>query len=417
MRFRNYINSFSRRNRIYSDEDLLKMTLQALFDNEPSILAQYETIGIPDYIELEQSPNTQWIEPFKNEKGLDDGGYWQSVLTPEYQESFAPKQYNLNQKQNAIVNNEWDDVDTRDLDKYLDKNIIDIMPDNKKEEYEVNKNPNKALEGNLEKNVYPEQKTFEQDVSSRREKNTLDKYFGLEIVPALQKAASKTLPYNKVENEYYKNSLKMNDGEPLTDEFLKENDIYGLKDITDPEKSNYYKEQLAKMYGLDLNDPDIDEKLKDKKIVVPKENSRLYQYAKNSEAIEKWIVDNYDRIKNGEKPLKDSIEFPSSIKDDESRGLFATIHNADTNNAKINEDDSLTLELDDNYDFAKWDKHKWNNQDSIKTNLYKKGIVNINNNAYEQQENGQLENFPITMRLKYAKEELEELMRKYKYRR
>ena len=89
----------------------------------------------------------------------------------------------------------------------------------------------------------------------------------------------------------------MKDGEALTPKFIEENDVYNYQDITDPEKSNYYKEQLAKMYGLDVNDPDIDEKLKDKKIVVPKENSRLYQYAKNSEAIEKWIVDNYDRIK------------------------------------------------------------------------------------------------------------------------
>ena len=412
MRFRNYINSFNRRNRIYSDEDILRMTLESLFDNEPSILAQNSSIGIPSFDELEQSPNT------KNAQGLDDGGYWQSVLTPEYQESFAPKQqYNLNQKQNAIDYNEWDDVDVSDLDEYIGKNIIDIMPENKKEEYEVNKNQNNILEGNIEENIYKKQKTFEHDISSKRAKNTLDKYFGLEIAPALQKAASKILPYNEVENEYYRNSLKMKDGEPLTDEFLKENDIYGLKDITDPEKSNYYKEQLAKMYGLALNDPDIDEKLKDKKIVVPKENSRLYQYAKNSEAIEKWIVDNYDRIKNGEKPLNDWIEFPSSVKDDKSRGLFATIHNANTNNVKINEDNSLTLELDDNYDFAKWDKHKWNNQDSIKNNLYKKGIVNINNNAYEQQENGQLENFPITMRLKYTKEELEELLRRYKYRK
>ena len=133
MRFRNYINSFSRRNRIYSDEDLLRMTLEALFDNEPSILAQNSSIGIPSYEELEQSPNTQWIEPFKNKQGLDDGGYWQSVLTPEYQESFAPKQkYNLNQKQNAIDYNEWDDVDVSDLDEYIDKNIIDIMSDKKK---------------------------------------------------------------------------------------------------------------------------------------------------------------------------------------------------------------------------------------------------------------------------------------------
>ena len=105
------------------------------------------------------------------------------------------------------------------------------------------------------------------------------------------------------------------------------------------------------MYGLALNDPDIDEKLKDKKIVVPKENSRLYQYAKNSEAIEKWIVDNYDRIKNGEKPLNDWIEFPlGGLKgafNDEQRGLFATIHRANMRDIKLNSDGSITGRIDD----------------------------------------------------------------------
>jgi len=50
-------------------------------------------------------------------------------------------------------------------------------------------------------------------------------------------------------------------------------------------------------------------------------------------------------------------------------------------------------------------------------NLYKKMIVDVNNNAYLQQLNNQLENFPMTMQLHYTKEELEELMRKYKRRK
>lgn len=40
MRFKNYINRYNKKNRIYSEEELLAMTLNDLLDNEPSILAQ-----------------------------------------------------------------------------------------------------------------------------------------------------------------------------------------------------------------------------------------------------------------------------------------------------------------------------------------------------------------------------------------
>ena len=201
---------------------------------------------------------------------------------------------------------------------------------------------------------------------------------------------------------------------------MKENDIFGLKDITDPEKSKYYKEQLAKMYGLDLNDPDIDEKLKDKKIVVPKESSRLYQYAKNSEAIEKWIVDNYDRIKNGEKPLKDSIEFPlgglSGAVNKEKRGLFATIHNANMRNVNVNADGSITGRIEDPYNYEKWNLKHYKDMDSIKDiwRTFKHNLVTrINNRAYEQQQSNQLEDLFLSMPFNLTEEEIRTLKKKY----
>lgn len=418
MRFRNYVNRHNRRNRIFSDEDLLKMTLEAIFDNEPSIIAQNEAIGIPSYDELAQSQNTEWIEPFKNEQGFDDGGYWQSVLTPDYQETFTglkKPQIQHGIAGNVQINNSqnnWDDVKFDDLDAYLDKDLINNMPET-------------VLEGKVEKSYTPLDKVKDNiqesmDKLKTKVEDTQKKYEGLSPIVAAQKAASKGFGDKLVENEYYRNSLKMKDGEPLTDEFLKENDIYGLKDITDPEKSNYYKEQLAKMYGLDLNDPDIDEKLKDKKIVVPKENSRLYQYAKNSEAMEKWIVDNYDRIKNGEKPLNDTIEFPlGGLKgafNDKQRGLFATIHRANMNDIKINSDGSITGRIDDPYNYEEWDKIKGgiNFSQNLKNFVFNR-YVDINNNAQKQQDVNQLEQFLTSMPIHFTKEEIEEILkRKYK---
>lgn len=71
MRFRNYRNSFNKRNRIYSDEDLLEMKLAAIFDNENDIIAQNRDIGIPTRSELESSQNTQWVEPFVDKNGMN----------------------------------------------------------------------------------------------------------------------------------------------------------------------------------------------------------------------------------------------------------------------------------------------------------------------------------------------------------
>ena len=89
MRFKNYINRYNKKNRIYSEEELLAMTLNDLLDNEPSILAQDGDIGIPSYEELRQSPNTRWIDTYTNAQGQKDGGFFGSI--PEYDESFFPK--------------------------------------------------------------------------------------------------------------------------------------------------------------------------------------------------------------------------------------------------------------------------------------------------------------------------------------
>lgn len=190
----------------------------------------------------------------------------------------------------------------------------------------------------------------------------------------------------------------MKDGEPLTPKFLEENDVYNYQDITDPEKSNYYKEQLAKMYGLDVNAPDINEKLKDKKIVIPKETSRLYQYAMNSDAFQKWVSENYDKIKNGES-YNDKITFPlqwNDVLDNSKRGMYATIHRANLNNMKINPDGSITGHMRDPFNFEKWQYEKFSKPSDYKKNIetLKHNVATtINNVGYEQQQANQLEPF------------------------
>ena len=425
MRFRNYVNSYTRRNKIYSDEDLLQMTLEKLFDNEPEIMAQDSSIGIPSYEELVNSPNAQWIEPFTNKEGNQDGGYWQSILQPEYQESFAgnikqPDFYSgisgnipVNRTKNIIGS----PIYMNDSGKAIQEENPLLLTGNVEEN--VYKEPEEAapvLEGGVEKNIELP-KTPEMYYENSQNKQRKEKYEGLRPWVAIQKAASKVAEDALVENEYYRNSLKMKDGEPLTDKFLEENDIYSLKDITDPEQSKYYREQLAKMYGVDMNDPDIDNKLKDKKIVMPKESSRLSQYAKNSEAMEKWIVENYDKIKNGESLSDDSIVFPPSILKNEGRALYTTIHNANMRNVKVSSDGSIKGSIDDPYNYEKWNLKNYKDMKNLNDawEIFKHNVATrINNHAYEQQENNQLEDSYLSMPFNYTEEEIKKLKKKYR---
>lgn len=108
MRFKNFINNFSKRNRIFSDEDMYNMSLGNLFDNEDELYSQYQSIGFPNRIELETSPNVQWVEPYTTTQGQQEGGFFQSILEPDYQTPVGSVLQQQNQPQLAGFNNQED---------------------------------------------------------------------------------------------------------------------------------------------------------------------------------------------------------------------------------------------------------------------------------------------------------------------
>ena len=183
-------------------------------------------------------------------------------------------------------------------------------------------------------------------------------------------------------------------------------------DIEDRKQAQKYTKDLAKMYGFDPNDKNIEELLKDKVIVEPKENSRISKYIKKSDAMQQWVADNYERLKNGDIREGESIEFPKGewyepfIKNGK-RGLYLTLHRAGIDNIQFNEDGSMSYELKDpdNYEYLE------------KTGDYSNDVVrDINNNAYKQQEAGQLENFLFSIKQNLTKEELEKILKRRKKR-
>lgn len=150
--------------------------------------------------------------------------------------------------------------------------------------------------------------------------------------------------------------------------------------------------------------------------IVPKETSRLYQYAKNSEAMEKWVLENYDKIKNGE-VYNNAITFPRNrVLTTEGRSLYNTIHNANMHNMKVNSDGSISGRMKDPYNFEKWIlknyKDAKNLKDVASAFAYNK-IARVNNRAYKQQSAGKLEPFYIDMPINISNNDYQRIKQKY----
>lgn len=246
-----------------------------------------------------------------------------------------------------------------------------------------------------------------------------DKYKDLTVMEAVQKAASK-LPLPNTEAGYYGISTKMSDGEEMSKKAKEQNTFYKLKDIKDPEIAKNLREKIAKSKGLDVNNPKDYQTLQNSSVVIPKVDSDLYKYAKNSEKTKQWVADNYDKFENKTIENKDKhITYPASVAFPSKRALNLTIQNADLTTSKVNKDKSMQVGLNDVYDFKGMQKDMEdtvNIFELVKQAVYN-GTADINNRAYSQQEKGQLEPYGLSMPIYYTPEEIEEMKKKYRKKR
>ena len=308
-----------------------------------------------------------------------------------------------NNQQNTDSENDWDYVNPEDLDDVLDRELL--------EDYYNNRTP--LLEGKVEHDEVSSMKDYLVEMINKI-KNVYSKYEGLFPLEAAQKALSKSSIGKTSEKQYYGYSANLADGEAPSDFMKEQNDFYKLKDITDPELRKIYIEKAAKMYGLNPSAPDTYERVKNTVIVMPKQNSQLYNQIKNSETFQRWVAENYEKIKNNETP-DETITFPSSLFDSDKRALYATIHRADIK-AKVNKDGSMQIKLNDGFDFEKWKLKDYKNAKNLKdflgTPIYNQ-IIRANNRAHNQQESGQITNYILSTYFNLTEDELEEMLRKY----
>ena len=261
--------------------------------------------------------------------------------------------------------------------------------------------------------VKPQQSQFEVQQKVQQQDQTQkpfwDKYKDLKLDVAMQKVGSK-LPVHSPAFQYYGISTKMADGEQTSKIAKEENSFYKLSDIKNQVTKDDYINKAAQMFELDKNDPNLYEKVKNTKVIIPKVDSTLYNDIKNSEVTQRKVAEHYKILKEDpNKKLDTNIiynkgKFPFTKEGD----LHNSIKKANLNRSKINKDGSFDTRMDDGYDFE-----YMNENDAIKEDYDDSFGREINNRAYEQQQKGKLENYLLSAPIHYSKEELEEILRKF----
>ena len=204
--------------------------------------------------------------------------------------------------------------------------------------------------------VKPQQSQFEVQQKVQQQDQTQkpfwDKYKGLDPITQIQKVISKAPLPNTTAN-YYGISTKMADGEQPTAKAKEENAFYKLGNIKNQATKDDYINKAAQMFGLDKNDPDLYEKVKNTKVVVPKVDSRLYNDIKNSEVTQRKVADIYKVLK--EDPNKTAntgvVYDKGKLPVNREGNLHLILNKADLKNSKINNDGSFDTRMDDGYDF------------------------------------------------------------------
>lgn len=297
--------------------------------------------------------------------------------------------------------NDWNNVSLDDIDELLYKNLV-------QENY--NAQSQLLIKGQIEKsNVGEEVRNFFKD-NFKQYQN----YEYLTMDEILQKMLAKFpkgdefLPIK----DYYKISLNLADN---PDKVLS-NDRYSVYKLDNlpfwvDEKLVYDK--LARGMKVDLSKVENEAAVKNIRVVIPKNNSKIKKLIKDSEEIKQLLKHEDKNIEKGmyeNKYFKNGIEFKCPIDQDinskvwrDKATLFGVLHNVDVFGLKQYPDGTVTFTITDFYDFENW---------SLKENdsVTLKFIKYINNNAYRQQKYGKLVPYVIYIPIEFSLSEIYDIL-------
>lgn len=204
--------------------------------------------------------------------------------------------------------------------------------------------------------------------------------FGIEH-PIIEQNFQKNTPLSK---EYYKISTTKGNA------IEKGHNNTNFKiEVADIKKSNQpLYEHIKNIKG---NRPISDNDM----VVIPKQDSPMTQAVKNSNTTKAKIAENYEAIKNGtmRNQTINNVDFSRE------RDLATSLGHTHIYDAHIDSKGNLNAYIVDWYDFGKMPPAK--NFTTI-----------VNNNAYIQQENDDLANYAIVVKVQYSPEEQKKLFNK-----
>ena len=78
MKFKNYINTYTGDNRIYSLNDITQMSLGDVLKNKEELLSQYRVLGVPTEKELQDSDNVVYVKAYTRDDGTEVKAHYRS---------------------------------------------------------------------------------------------------------------------------------------------------------------------------------------------------------------------------------------------------------------------------------------------------------------------------------------------------
>ena len=78
MKYKNYVNSLTGDNRIFSNKEIADMSVREAFGREKEIMSQYYQIGIPSEKELQESENVVYVNSYTRADGTEVKAHYRS---------------------------------------------------------------------------------------------------------------------------------------------------------------------------------------------------------------------------------------------------------------------------------------------------------------------------------------------------
>ena len=123
MKFKNYVNSLTGDNRIYSLNDITQMALGDVLKNKEELLSQYRVLGVPTESELQNSDNVVYVKAYTRDDGTEVRAHWRSK--PGEGNTITKEDDNLTKDSSGDLNTRTNSVNTQD-DNYVNESMPEI---------------------------------------------------------------------------------------------------------------------------------------------------------------------------------------------------------------------------------------------------------------------------------------------------